>query len=49
MGAIVLGGTYAGAWGFANILYKEAIFRDVADSVGDNAAIYSYLKIKYGL
>ena len=46
-GAITLG---ASGIGTANghCQFKEAIFRDIADSAGDEVAIYNYLATKYG-
>jgi hypothetical protein len=48
MGGFTLG---MNAWGqkWANIQVKEIIIRNVSDSSGDEDAIYTYLKNKYGL
>jgi hypothetical protein len=48
MGGITIG--HAGTGGaYADINWKEAIFRKVADSAPNEAIIYNYLKAKYSL
>jgi hypothetical protein len=48
MGGFTLGSNqYQEAW--SNIQVKEIIIRKVSDSTADEAAIYNYLKDKYGL
>ena len=48
MGGFTLGASGGNiSWG--NIQVKEIINRKVADAAGDEAAIYAYLKAKYGL
>jgi hypothetical protein len=49
MGGITLGSSGAGNSRFGNILIKEAIFRNVADTAADEQKIYNYLITKYGL
>ena len=50
MNGITIGSSGALASGFSNIEVKEAIFRNVDDSLStDEVTIYAYLKSKYGL
>ena len=48
MNGIIIGG-FSTTSVCANFIIKEAIFRDVADTAGNEAAIYAYLKAKYTL
>jgi hypothetical protein len=48
MGGFTLGGL--SAWSLSsNIVVKECIVRKIADTSPNEAAIYAYLKAKYGL
>jgi hypothetical protein len=48
-GGLTLGSRSGGASGFFNGYIKELILRNVADSTGNEALIYAYLKKKYSL
>ena len=48
MGGFVLGSYYGLNSYFANFQVKEIILRNVADTSGDETAIYNYLATKYG-
>jgi hypothetical protein len=54
-GALEMNGFCVGTIGdqsvgyFANVIFKEIIIRKVADSAGNETAIYTYLKTKHGL